>query len=307
MSTDVDGGSPKAVLGVSARHLLGLPRVMGLPPDFFVRPGAAGDDEVSEWTALRCLAIRSLELMVGLDPEEADFFDLAAEALGEGFDLSFHSPSPDDLDLREFAGGDDRVGKFYQAWLRRVARLPIGSRRPVLVVHGVNAPGTGPEVVTEARTTTVAFLRWLASACAEQAVRMQMAFELRPRREGWTKVGGSCAEVLAVVEEVGLPEVGICWDVGHGIVNLLRRDDGWPPPRAFLERTVHTHLHRATAEEDHFPITSPTEPLREALAVLARAGYQGVLNLECHFARWEEVARSAELVSRLWDEVRERG
>jgi sugar phosphate isomerase/epimerase len=280
---------------------------MGLPPDLFVRPGAAGDDEVSEWTALRCLEIRSLELMVGPDPEEAAFFDLAAEALGEGFDLTFHVPSPDALDLREFAGGDDRVKEFYRAWLGGVAGLPLGARTPVLVVHGVNAPGTEPEVATAARATTVAFLRWLAAACAEQAVRMQLAFELRPRRQGWAKVGSSCAEVLGVVEEAGLPEVGICWDVGHGMVNLLRKDDGWPPPRAFLERTVHTHLHLATAEEDHFPVTSPAALLREGLGLLARAGYQGILNLECHFTRWEEVVTSAELVGRLWKESQEHG
>jgi sugar phosphate isomerase/epimerase len=249
------------------------------------------------------LKVKSLELTVGAEPDEPAFFDQATEALGEGFDLSFHTPYPEALDLRDFAGGADRVGRFYRAWLSRVARLSFGSRAPVLVVHGVNALGTEPEVASRARATTVAFLHWLVTACAEQAVRMQVAFELRPRREGWTKVGSSCAEVLAIVEEVGLPDVGICWDVGHGIVNLLRRDDDWPPPPTFLKRTVHTHLHLATADEDHLPITSPTKPLARGLALLARAGYQGVLNLECHFSRWDEVAKSAQVVSRLWDEA----
>jgi sugar phosphate isomerase/epimerase len=294
MSTDVDRGSPKALLGVSARHLRGLPGVMGLPKEEEPQPDL--------WAALGCLEINSLELMVGSDPEEAAFFRLAAEALAEGFNLTFHAPSPDALDLREFAGGRDRVGEFYRAWLSAVGRLPLHSRRPVLVVHGVNAPGTEPKVSTGARATTVAFLRWLVAACAEEAVRMALALELRPRREGWTKVGSSCAEVMAVVEEVGTRDVGICWDVGHGIVNLLRQDDGWPPPPAFLERTIHTHLHLATAEEDHLPITSATAPLRQGLALLARASYPGVLNLECHFTRWEEVVEGARVVSQLWQE-----
>jgi sugar phosphate isomerase/epimerase len=253
------------------------------------------------------LRVGSLELTIGAEPDESAFFDLAAEALREGFGLSFHTPYPEALDLWEFAGGDDRVGKFYQAWLSRVAKLPVGSRKPVLVVHGVNAPGTEPEVVSAAKATTVAFLRWLVTACAKRAVRMQLAFELRPRREGWTKVGSCHAEVLVVLEEAGLPGVGICWDVGHGIVNLLRKDDGWPPPRAFLERTVHTHLHLATAEEDHFPITSPAALLSEGLALLAGVGYRGILNLECHFTCWEQVVTSAELVSRLWEEAQGRG
>ena len=287
------------MLGVSARHLPDPPRLTGVAMDL--------------WAALKQLRVESLELTIGAEPDEPAFFSLAAEALREGFDLSFHTPYPEALDLREFgagvrrSAGADRVKEFYRTWLGGVAALPLGSRKPMLVVHGVNAPGTEPEAASAARATTVAFLRWLARACAEQAARMQLAFELRPRREGWTKVGSSCAEVLTVVEETGLADLGICWDVGHSIVNLLRQDDGWPPPPAFLKRTVHTHLHLATAEEDHFPVTSPAALLSEGLALLAGVAYRGVLNLECHFTCWEEVVTSAELVGRLWEEAQEHG
>jgi len=290
MSIGGDDQVGEPVLGLSIRSRAALATVAGLPEN--------------PWPELKRLGVGSLELTLPAQPDDEGFFAFAAELLGRDFGLSFHTPYPDALDLQQFVDGEDPVGDYYRVWLDTLPRLTLRPSVPVLVVHGVNAPGVTPEVRGRARASSVAFLRWLAGEAARQEVSLRLAFEVRPRQQGWTKVGSTCAEVLAVVDEANAPGVGICWDLGHSIMNLARRDDTWPPPRTFVEGTVHTHLHLATAERDHIPVTAPAPLLREALGLLAGVSYTGVLNLECTFANWKEVADSVTTVRRLWEEAR---
>lgn len=284
------GGKRAAALGLSVRSRAAVAGVADLPRNV--------------WRELGRLGVRCLELTLPEDPGDEDFFAFAGELLGRGFELSFHTPYPNALDLQDFVDGRDRVGDYYRAWLRSLRRLPLSLPGPVLVVHGVNAAGVTPGVQSRARATSVAFLRWLAGESIRLETPLRLAFEVRPRRAGWTKVGTTCAEVLAVVDEVTAGNVGICWDVGHTIMNLARQDDIRPPPKAFIARTIHTHLHEATAERDHLPVTPPAPRLRQALGLLATAGYAEALVLECAFSCWEEVMLGVTTIRRLWEEVR---
>ncbi len=293
MSTADSGPLAEARLGLSVRSRATMAQLADVPSDVL--------------TELERLGVRSLEVTLPASPEDDEFFAFIPDLLARGFEVSFHTPYPDALDLQGFVDGQDPVGDYYRVWLSALGRLPLRPERPVLVVHGVNAPGTGPEVGRRARETSVAFLRWLGAELVRQQVRLWPAFEVRPGREGWTKVGSTCSEVLAVVEEAGGPQPGICWDVGHSMMNLARGDDAWPPPEAFIGDTVHCHLHLATAERDHLTISSPAPLLREALALLAGVGYGGVLNLECAFHCWEEVVGSVEVTRRVWQDVCDRG
>ena len=278
-----------AGLGLSVRSRSAAARVAGLPRD--------------PWGALRRLGVGTLELTLPARPDEEEFFAFAEELIARGFRLSFHTPYPDALDLRRFADGRDPVGDYYRRWLAGMRGLTPRLDGAVLVVHGVNAPGLEPEVVARARATTLAFLRWLSGKLAGGGVDLEVALEVRPRREGWTKVGSTCAEVLAITQEVATASLGVCWDVGHSIMNLARGHDGWPPTPGFLRRTVHTHFHLATAERDHLPLKAPAPLLGEALGRLAGVGYRGALTLECLFGDWDEVLGSVELLRRLAVEV----
>lgn len=283
------GDNRGAALGLSVRSRAAIAGVANLPRNV--------------WRELGRLGVRSLELTLPNCPRDEDFFAFAGELLGRGFGLSFHTPYPDALDLQDFVDGRDRVGDYYRAWLRSLRMLSLRVPGPVLVVHGVNAAGVTPAVQSRARATSVAFLRWLAAESIRLETPLRLAFEVRPRRQAWTKIGSTCAEVLAVVDEVSATDVGICWDVGHTIVNRARHDDTWPPPKAFTERTIHTHLHQATAERDHLPVTPPAPRLREALGLLASVGYEETLTLECLFSCWEEVVSSVRAIRRLWEEM----
>lgn len=284
------GSEGSAGLGLSVRSRSAAAQVAGLPPD--------------PWAVLQQLGVGTLELTLPERPDEEDFFTFSGELLDRGFRLSFHSPYPDALDLREFTDGRDPVGDYYRVWLSRMRDLAARLGGAVLVLHGVNAPGVEAEVIARARATTSAFIRWLADEVHRRELNLRLALEVRPRREGWTKVGTTCAEVLALEEEAAPAGLGICWDVGHSIMNLARGHDGWPPTPEFLRRTIHTHFHLATAERDHLPLSRPDPLLKEALRLLAGAGYRGALTLECLFADWEGVLRSVELLGRLLSEAK---
>jgi len=278
-----------ATLGLSIHSRELLSRVSGLPPD--------------PWSGLLVSGVTSLELTMPAEPTDEHFFGFSRQLLERGFGLSFHTPYPDALDLLGFAEGSGSVGDYYRLWLGCLGGLDFAGRPPVLVVHGVNAPGVEPETHRQAFATSVAFLRWLWQELRHHEVRVHLSFEVRPHPPDSIKIGSSCAEVLTVLSEAGIDEAGVCWDIGHTMLNALRGDDTWPPPSAFVARTTHSHLHLATAQRDHLPIAFPDPFLREALTLLAGVGYSGSLTLESSFASWSEVVTSVVTVAELWSAV----
>lgn len=137
---------------------------------------------------------------------------------------------------------------------------------------------------------TVALLRDWASLLEAEGLPVRLALENNRKKSGKIDPGDSISGVLQMVEEVGSPIVGICWDMGHYYANLLN-ERGWKlppespldplPPAAFLRRVVHTHIHGLGSSGTHHPLTEASSlPLERYVGALKQAGYRGIYNLE---------------------------
>ena len=132
--------------------------------------------------------------------------------------------------------------------------------------------------------------------------------------------GDSTALVLEAVEQADRPNVGICFDLGHYTYywKKNRPDETMvPPPKAFLRRMVHSHIHGMEGLRTHFPLDEESLPLGQLLKAMS-VKYYGVYNLELSFSRfqeqcsaWEGICRSVEVLkanmpyrARLYDGLR---
>ena len=124
---------------------------------------------------------------------------------------------------------------------------------------------------------------WSADA---QRYGYRLALELnRDKKDGDPSV--TCEGVLAMLEGTDPENVGICFDFGHYYSNT--REDSRIPPKAFLERVIHTHIHALENGVTHHPFGPQAAlPLDAYVQALAQVGYPGVYDLELDFVRYPE-------------------
>lgn len=89
-------------------------------------------------------------------------------------------------------------------------------------------------------------------------------------------------ELVALCDSYNLPNVGICWDFGHG--NLMVADRHEDVLRLLGKRLKVTHVHdNLGVRDDHFLPFLGTMPWEKLMPVLKEIGYKGSLNLEIGF------------------------
>ena len=103
-------------------------------------------------------------------------------------------------------------------------------------------------------------------------------------------MGDGLKLILDAVTQVNRENVGICFDMGHyaWYAEQVLQDSKALPPREFLDRVIHTHIHRCVDGNTHFPVLEWFEPLASYVRELDY-GYYGVYNLELspdRFAHW---------------------
>ena len=93
--------------------------------------------------------------------------------------------------------------------------------------------------------------------------------------------GDSLAMVLDAVRTVDRRNVGICFDMGHyaWYAERYTASPNTLPPKEFLSRVIHTHIHACNEGTTHFPLDGWGDPLDAYLKALDH-GYFGVYNLE---------------------------
>lgn len=143
----------------------------------------------------------------------------------------------------------------------------------MLVVHALKNQDR-----ERAEEETALALRYLAGALPENA---HLALELN-RAKGDGDPGHTPEALLEILEKAGTPGLGLCWDFGHYYYNTAYGEGGGEtlPPGAFLQETVHTHIHAVQEKTTHFPLGQGRLPLQSYAAALKQAGYRGVWNLE---------------------------
>jgi sugar phosphate isomerase/epimerase len=95
--------------------------------------------------------------------------------------------------------------------------------------------------------------------------------------------------VSSIVEEVNHPALGICWDFGHAYYNHRIGMITAEPPKSFLRRVIHTHIHDLSPEDKtHWPLSEGVVPLKSNCELLQSIGYDGVYNLELDPPRYPD-------------------
>ncbi|OUN00168.1 MAG: hypothetical protein BAA04_09440 [Firmicutes bacterium ZCTH02-B6] len=109
-------------------------------------------------------------------------------------------------------------------------------------------------------------------------------------------IGGRSADLLALIQAVGSPNLGICLDVGHALVST----GGWEQELA----AVYPHLlsiHAADGDgsaDAHLPLGEGSVPWERLLSALAGRGYTGGFVLEVAGGE-DGVRRSLDVAGRL--------
>lgn len=150
----------------------------------------------------------------------------------------------------------------------------------------------------------VAMLRTLSDRIIEKGYPLRIALE-NERRLPDKSEGDSLSLVLDSVERVRRENVGICFDMGHyawytdhciGEPNKL-------PPKEFLDRVIHTHIHAYREGTTHFPLTEWICPVSSYIQALDRA-YFGTYNLELEPPRFAHLMSAEEGYLRSVDMLR---
>jgi len=202
-------------------------------------------------------------------PDRPEMYSLIEECHRLGFRVTFHAPYKDPHNPAGFSGAKkDEVERLYRPALAYAARVAEEAGPTSLVVHG--AKGNGPR--EELRRDTRAFLGWIV----EEFANLRPCIELLVKEEKANKIGDNKAELVEIVAGLGLPKVGICWDLGHDA-----RNGSLPAPPGFIASVRHVHLHDICPDgTDHSPLIFGTVPYEERLCQLGRVGYQGAVILE---------------------------
>ncbi len=215
--------------------------------------------------ALRAHGVGSIELRTVFlrhDPEEV--LRVANRLWDRGFQISVHVKA------------HSREGAVQEVF-SPVARVlqELRQERLCLVLHPVL--GDNAEMLREL-------------AAHRDAMGYPVTLALENNRLLPDRSEGDCAAlVYDAVCQANLPDVGICFDMGHYAYYRKKHFSADPvalPEKDFFRRVVHTHIHALKGLNTHFPLCSPYElPLKEILEELSR-GYLGVYNLELEASRF---------------------
>ena len=129
----------------------------------------------------------------------------------------------------------------------------------------------------------------LSDYIKENKLPIRIAFENERKMPDKTD-GDSLALALDAVIRANRENVGICFDMGHfAWYSKFFTDSPYRlPPKEFLSRVIHTHIHECVDGSTHFPLLEWGEPISSYVKELD-LNYFGVYNLELSPERFTHV------------------
>lgn len=222
--------------------------------------------------------VRSIEIQkFGANVCRARLRDAIKRVLDAGINLSLHGFLP--------PGDAQCHDNDTMAWLT-TGLDAIGARQhqTVVVVHVLEAPGASRN---DSVKITVQSLDRMATAIGTSGSDAVIAIEIN-RYRGAVTPGVTYEGLLRIVTRLRQARIGFCWDLGHTAFSVQQGKLPPNPPRDFIDRVIHTHLHGLSSQgETHWPIKKLTPHLTNGLRHLQRVGYRGVYNLELYPTRWK--------------------
>lgn len=257
---------------------------------------------------LRKHGIESIELRYVYREEKQDVAPLFRLIWEQGLEVTVHGRIEGDLEGPSFIDHYPSLSYALQHYRQYQDQL-------VMTLHAYHAMKEPEVSVDQLTEKTVRLLQTWLKQIEEQQLDLYLAIELTRRIPDKTDPGSQVDTLLQLVRQAGDDaRCGICWDMGHYYSNALRERQvtelpasplNVMPPREFLERTLHTHIHGLSERcRTHFPMTAPESlPLERYVQALREAGYSGVLNLELDFPRYADqpdfIAASFATIERL--------
>lgn len=205
---------------------------------------------------LQDAGLNALEFLLDAHQQEWEQFKpLMTACSDKGLYLSFHFPYSKSYSLDGFNEKKQTPSLEELASILALAQeFSVSAECPaVVVVHGAKSKTSPRE---QLYTDTLAFLRW----ALEGFPQLMFALEnLGPAAAGEIKIADTRQEVLALLQDLADPRVGICWDLGHDA--LHHRPD--LPSSQWLKKVIHVHLHDINAAGlDHFPLVYDRVPYK---------------------------------------------
>ena len=140
----------------------------------------------------------------------------------------------------------------------------------------------------------VAMLRVLSEHAEENGYPVRIALENNRRMPDGSD-GDSLSLVLDAVIRADRKNVGICFDMGHFAWYAANFTDSpnTLPPKEFLSRVIHTHIHSYEEGTTHFPLREWCEPLSLYVNALAYK-YYGIYNVELSCERFAHIMHASD-------------
>ena len=134
----------------------------------------------------------------------------------------------------------------------------------------------------------------LSDYITEKEIPVRIALENERKMPDKTD-GDSLALALDAVVRANRENVGICFDMGHfaWYSQFFTDSPHRLPPKEFLSRVIHTHIHACVDGRTHFPINEWKSPLSAYIEAID-LNYFGVYNLELCPDRFTHVCDAVE-------------
>jgi len=240
-------------------------------------------------SAIRSWGIESIEIRILPRGADDRAYRKLIETIWEmGFQLTVHGHVAGEFPGKTFA----EVYPSLRFIFRHFHRYQPGL---MMTLHAFEAKEGSREAL---HRHTVGLLREWAEMLQAESLPVRLALENNRHKASKADPGDSTEGVLRMVDEVGSPYVGICWDMGHSYANLINSRGlrlppeeplaGLPPP-AFLSRVYHTHIHGLGLSGTHNALTAMNSlPLETYVHALKQVHYRGVYNLELTLDKFDD-------------------
>ena len=224
---------------------------------------------------LKTQGVTSVELRKVREDAPPELVLAAAERVwAAGLTVTVHGTTPE-------KGGPERAGGTLAELFAPLEPLwqAFGEHQPeiMMTLHAYRAR-TGDVASSEAKT--VELVQKVLEDADRRGLPLKVALELN-RAKDWVDPSYTYEGLLRMWRRIDHPRAGFCWDVGHAYRNVTEQGLALEPPKAFLEHTIHTHIHDLSdTGQTHWPLTRGVVPLETFAEALVSIGYGGVYNLE---------------------------
>lgn len=237
---------------------------------------------------VKSIEIRKLDRVI--DEETYHAYNQSIQKIWDmGLTITIHGDLTGDLEGSSFK-------EIYPSMTYILENYAKYQDKLVMTLHALSAKNQPNHAsVEELKQNTIDRLSNWSKVIEAEKLPVYLALENNRSKEKAIDPGNSCKVVLEMVEAVDSPHVGICWDMGHLYSNLIEGKElkmalHELPPKSFLEKVYHTHIHALNKEgKTHFPLSEEFDlPIDDYVSALNTCNYEGVFNLELSFDRYEK-------------------